>query len=134
MAKHQKSNEIADAIGAILTLVIFGWIAWMLFAKQIIAWLTNLLVSIVNTIIGVVAFLFVLGVGFYIAWWLVEADKIPSGWGILLTIAIFLILGYLQLTTISPILVLIDFGAMAAFVWKLIDQAQYNGISGGFLR
>ncbi len=52
MAKHHKSNELADAIGAIFVLLIFGWLAWMLFAKQIITWLTNLLVSIVNAIIG----------------------------------------------------------------------------------
>lgn len=134
MAKHHKSNEIADVLGVIFALIIFGWLAWIIFAKEIITWLTTLLVSVVNTLIGIFVFFIVLGVGFYVAWFAMESYRIQSGWGLLLTIAIFLILGYLQLSTISPILVLIDFGAMAAFVWRFIDKAQYDGISGNFLR
>jgi hypothetical protein len=134
MAKHGKGNDIADVIEAGFVVIVFLWLAWILFSKQIIAWLTNLVTSIVNAIISFFVFILMLGIGFAIAWYLVERSIIPSGWGLIIAIALFFIIGYLQLATIGLVLIVIDMGALVAFVLKFIDQAQYNGLGGGFLR
>ena len=126
MEKWQR-NEIADAVGAILVLLLFLWIAWVLFSKQIIAWFHNLVISIINGLIALAGLAIGLGIGFFIGWRLEEAGTISAGWGIVITIAIFVILGYFQLGIYGLILVLIDIGALGAFAWKYIDKVQQSG-------
>lgn len=125
--KSGSGNEIVDLIGAILLLLVMLWVFWILFHAQIITFFTSLLIGLVELVILA---LIVLAGGF-VAWKLEENSNISSGWGIVAGIIIFVVISALQLGTIGAAIVLLDIGALLAFAWKFIDQAQYN--SGGFL-
>ncbi len=125
MARHKSGNGIADLIGALFFLVVMAWVAWILFSKQIVAAFENFITGLINALIGLAAILIVGGVGFYIAWELVERQAIEAGWGVVAAIVIFFILGWLSLGWIGSWLVLADLGAGAAFVWRYLDENNF---------
>lgn len=122
MARPKSGNRYVDLIGTIFLLIVLLWVVWILFHKQIIAWVTNLLIELAIAIGGVA----IVGIGYFIGYKLEEGSHVSAGWGGVVTIAILIGLGYFQLGTIGLILVLLDIGALLAFAWRFIDQSQYN--------
>ena len=132
---ERQARAVVQIAVFLIILFVVSSAVWALYHAQImtaintaiasfISGLVNFIITLVEAIIFLIA---PLGLGFYIAEKTEEEGKISSGWGLLVTIVAFILLGDLGIGSIGPIpigimLVAFDIGALVAFAFKLLEQ------------